>query len=92
MNRSLTMPKPKILCANCQLPTSFGESAEHERVVLGWCGPCFKHSRRTFVDKVSGETRSLDELRTVDGSSAGKARSWVAGAAQPMAHKPSGKS
>ena len=85
------MPKPKIRCTNCQLPTSFGESAEHERVVLGWCGPCFKHSKRSFVDKTSGETRSLDELRTVDGRSAGKARSSMAGAAQPLAHKPSVK-
>lgn len=85
------MPNTKIRCANCQQPTWFNESTEHERIVLGWCGPCFKHSKRTFVDKVSGETRSLDELRTVDGSAAGRAGAKVAGMVQPLPHKPSGQ-
>ena len=61
------MPKAKTLCKNCGQPTTFGDIADYERVKLGWCNPCFKHSQRTFVDKDTGTTKYYDELRTVDG-------------------------
>jgi len=57
----------KPACANCGDPTTFAENADRERVRLGWCEPCFKHSQRTFVDFYTRETRYLDELRTIDG-------------------------
>lgn len=61
------MTKPKILCKNCGQSTSFGETAGLERVKLGWCNPCYKHSQRTFKDKHTGEKHFYDELRTIDG-------------------------
>ncbi len=57
----------KIVCKNCGNPTQFGETANPTRVNLGWCEPCFRHSQRTFEDKSTGETRYIDELRTIDG-------------------------
>lgn len=57
----------KPTCGNCGDPTTFAENADRERVRLGWCEPCFRHSQRTFVDFYTRETRYLDELRTIDG-------------------------
>jgi hypothetical protein len=59
--------KGKVACANCGGPTQFGDTANPTRHRLGWCEPCFRHSQRTFQDKHTGETRYIDELRTVDG-------------------------
>ena len=61
------MGKPKTLCKNCGQSTTFGETADVQRVKLGWCNPCFKQSQRTFEDKDSGERRYYDDLRTIDG-------------------------
>lgn len=58
---------PKALCANCGQPTQFGEKTAHRRAELGWCDSCYKHSQRTFQDKVTGEKRYFDEFRTIDG-------------------------
>ena len=60
-------PPGKELCNNCGQPTVFTENAAPQRVALGWCDSCFKHSQRTFKDSVTGESRYFDELRTVDG-------------------------
>jgi len=57
----------KVLCGNCGQPTLFTESSSPQRYALGWCNACFKQSQRTFSDRVTGETRYFDELRTVDG-------------------------
>jgi hypothetical protein len=57
----------KVLCSNCGQPTVFTENSSPQRYALGWCDACFKHSQRTFSDKVTGETRYFDELRTIDG-------------------------
>lgn len=57
----------KVLCTNCRAPTQFGVTANQKRLQLGWCEPCFKHSQRTFSDKFTGETRYIDEFRTIDG-------------------------
>lgn len=57
----------KVLCTNCGAPTQFGDTANPKRYQLGWCEPCFRHSQRTFIDKTSGETRYIDEFRTIDG-------------------------
>lgn len=54
-------------CTNCGQPTQFGERATSQRVALGWCDSCFKHSKRTFQDQVTGEKCYVDELRTIDG-------------------------
>lgn len=59
--------KGKVLCTNCGAPTQFGETANPKRHQLGWCEPCFKHSQRTFKDETTGETRYIDEFRTIDG-------------------------
>ena len=59
--------KGKVLCTNCGAPTQFGETANPKRYQLGWCEPCFKHSQRTFKDETTGETRYIDEFRTIDG-------------------------
>ena len=59
--------KGKVACKNCGAPTQFGDTANPTRFKLGWCEPCFRHSQRTFQDKHTGETRYIDELRTVDG-------------------------
>jgi hypothetical protein len=61
------MPKVKTVCKNCGQRTTFGDTADVERVKLGWCSPCFVHSRRTFVDKDTSTIRYYDELRTIDG-------------------------
>jgi len=59
--------KVKIACKNCGASTQFGDNANSTRFELGWCEPCFKHSQRTFRDKHTGETRYIDELRTIEG-------------------------
>ena len=59
--------KGKTLCKNCGQPTQFGETADPQRAALGWCNSCYKQSQRTFKDSITGETRYLDELRTIDG-------------------------
>jgi hypothetical protein len=56
-----------IRCRNCGNTTNFGETANSQRVAQGWCEPCFRHSQRTFDDRLTGEKRYFDELRTVDG-------------------------
>ncbi len=60
-------PPGKVLCTNCGQPTLFTDNASAQRHALGWCDACFKHSQRTFKDSVTGETRYIDDLRTVDG-------------------------
>lgn len=66
-NVSCEPPPGKVLCTNCGQPTLFTDNASPERHALGWCDACFKHSKRTFKDSVTGETRYFDELRTVEG-------------------------
>jgi hypothetical protein len=62
------MNKAKTLCKNCGQSTKFGESADSERAKLGWCNPCFVHSRRNFIDPVTDNKVWYDELRTIDGT------------------------
>lgn len=62
-----SVPSRKVLCTNCGQPTSFTDNASPRRHDLGWCDSCFKQGQRTFKDSVTGETRYLDELRTIDG-------------------------
>lgn len=57
----------KVTCCNCGQPTLFTESSSPQRHALGWCNACFQQSGRTFSDRVTGEKRYFDELRTVDG-------------------------
>lgn len=55
------------LCRNCGQRTQFTGDSLSERVKLGFCNKCFTETKRTFVDKDTGEKRSFDELRTIDG-------------------------
>ena len=57
----------KPLCKNCGSPTNFTDRTTQDRVLKGWCEPCYKQSHRTFEDKDTGEIRYLDETRTIDG-------------------------
>ena len=68
-NLQLEIPKHKgkTLCKNCGQPTYFTERTDPKREDLGWCGPCYSHSQRTFEDKETGKKRYFDEFRTVDG-------------------------
>lgn len=67
VSQPIRSAKGKILCTNCGSPTQFGETANPKRYALGWCEPCFRHSKRTLKDEVTGEKRYLDEFRTIDG-------------------------
>ncbi len=57
----------KAACENCGQPTQFDAMADSRRRGLGWCEPCFKHSKRTFEEKETGQKRYFDEFRTIYG-------------------------
>jgi hypothetical protein len=64
------MAKKRAVCANCGGPTSFGETADAERVQLGWCQPCLTQSKRRHFDAKSGQTVWFDEMKTIDSTAA----------------------